>query len=94
MSPRTSSATVLRNGQSPRTAPTVRTMAMASPAPLPPPTAAGMPIADSSEMSVTGLLSPNPPGFNLTNELSDVMDLNSFFEELEHEVLGTSPDRN
>ena len=88
MSPRTSSATVLKNGQSPSIVPTVRTMAMASPPPLPPPTVAD-PITGtvSSEMSITGLLSPNNPAINLTNELSEVMDMNSFFDELEMKSL-------
>ena len=96
MSPRTSSARISKNGQSPSTVPTVRTMAMASPPPLPPTATLPLPPpADitGDQMSITGLLSPNHPAINLTNELSEVMDMNSFFDELENEVFGTSPDR-
>ena len=73
-----------------RIVPTVLPIAMASPAPLPP-----LADTDSSGMSVTGLLSPNP-AVNLTAELSEVMkDDNSFWDDLENEFLDKpSPDRN
>ena len=69
--------------------PAVHPIAMASPPPLPLP--AG---TDSSGMSITGLLSPNQPACNLSEELSEVMNLNSFFDDLENEFLERSPDKN
>ena len=71
-----------------RTVPTVLPIAMASPAPLPPPAD-----VDSSGMSITGLLSPDP-AVNLTAELSEVMNENeheNFWKDLEESFL--SPDR-
>ena len=62
-------------------------IAMASPAPLPP-----LADTDSSGMSVTGLLSPNP-AVNLTAELSAVMQENEFWQELENNFLDLTPDK-
>ena len=71
------------------TVPTVLPIAMASPPPLPP--SADI---DSPGMSITGLLSPNQPACNLTQELAAVMNLDSFFDHLENEFLEKTPDKN
>ena len=69
------------------TVPTVLPIAMASPLPLPPVAADQAAGIESPDMSITGLLSPNQPACNLTQELSEVMNIDSFFEDLENEFL-------